>query len=189
MTAGRKVPASPSPHKGDQPLLDKYLKRAADVGIFGERLADCNYEYWTAVSQREMRQDQGEDLSETDEDFERHWQSEKEGFTRDLNEAIREADDLLAACRKEGLVLEDSVPNQGDMDFAEPPVAEGDYRMGGLQSLEATVTKLPQALLDDTEDVRADPSDDDSMLQNKSRIEARVGSWMEEVQAEGSDIE
>jgi hypothetical protein len=75
------------------------------------------------------------------------------------------------------------------MDFTEPPVAEGDHRMGGLQSPEATVTKLPQALFDDTEDVRADPSDDDSMLQNKSRIEARVGSWMEEVQAEGSDIE
>jgi hypothetical protein len=181
------TPASST--QGDQPLLDKYLKRAADVGIFGERLADCNYEYWTAVSQREMRQDQDEELSETDEDFERYWQSEKEGITRDLDEAIREADNLLAACRKEGLVLEDSVPDQGDTDFTEPPVAGGDYQIGGSRSLEATVTKLPQALFDDVEDVRADPSDDDSMLQNKPRIEARVGSWMEEVQAEGSGIE
>jgi hypothetical protein len=181
------TPASST--QGDQTLLDKYLKRAADVGIFGERLADCNYEYWTAVSQREMRQDQEEALLETDEDFERHWQSEKEGITRDLDEAIREADDLLAACRKEGVVLEDSVTDQGDIDSTEPPVADGAYQVGSLQSLGATATKLPQALFDDAEVVRADPSDDDSMLQNKPRIEAHVGSWMEDVQAEGSGIE
>jgi hypothetical protein len=181
------TPASST--QGDQTLLDRYLKRAADVGIFGERLADCNYEYWTAVSQREMRQDQEEALSETDEDFERHWQSEKEDITRDLDEAIREADDLLAACRKEGLVLEDSVTDQGDMDSIEPPIADIDHQVGGLPSLGATGIKLPKTLFDDAEDVRADPSDDDSMIQNKPRIEAHVGSWMEDVQAEGSGIE
>jgi len=143
----------------EQPLLDKYLRRAADVGIFGERLAECNYEYWTAVSQREMRQDRDETLSVSDEDFERHWQIEKEIITQDLDSAIQDADDLLAACQREGLVVEGDDQGQWDAD-------------------------LPQDVFEDAEVVRADQSDDESVLQERPKIVDRVGTWMQTVQVE-----
>jgi hypothetical protein len=169
---------------GEQPLLDKYLKRAADVGIFGERLAECNYEYWMAVSQREMRQDRDETLSVSDEDFERHWQSEKDIITQDLDSAIQDADELLAACQKEGLVAEGDGNDHWDAESIQPDVTVDEHEPDRLHNLEATVMKMPQAIFDDAEVVRADPSDDESVLQEKPRIVDRVGTWMESVQAE-----
>jgi hypothetical protein len=169
--------------------LDKYLSRAADVSIFGERLAECNYEYWTAVSQREIRQDRDETLSVSEEDFERHWQIEKEIITRDLDSAIRDADELLAVCQKEGLLVESDGQDQWDDDFVHPDVPDEEHRVTRSPSLEATVTEMPQALFDDAEVVRADPSDDESMLQEKPKIVDRVDTWMESVQAEKVDTE
>lgn len=180
----------PSSTQGDHPLLDRYLQRAADVGVFGERLAECNYEYWTAVSQREMRQDQDETLSVADEDFERYWQNEKESITRDLDESIREADELLEECRKEGLVLDADGPNEDETnDSSDPHTLNDEQRVERSRSLEAIVTKMPQSLFEDVEVIHADPSDDDSILQNKPRIVARVGSWMEDVRTENSGID
>ena len=171
-------------------MLDRYLQRAADVGVFGERLADCNYEYWTAVSQREMRQDQDETLSVADEDFERYWQNEKESITRDLDESIREADELLEACRKEGLVLDADEHNQEDTtDFSDPLVPDDEQPIERSRSLEDIVTSMPQSLFEDAEVIHADPSDDESILQNKPKIVARVGSWMEDVRTEKSGID
>lgn len=181
------TPASSA--QGDQSLLDRYLSRAADVSIFGERLAECNYEYWTAVSQREIRQDRDETLSVSEEDFERHWQIEKEIITRDLDSAIRDADELLAVCQKEGLLVESDGQDQWDDDFVHPDVPDEEHRVTRSPSLEATVTEMPQALFDDAEVVRADPSDDESMLQEKPKIVDRVDTWMESVQAEKVDTE
>ncbi|GAB7326378.1 hypothetical protein MBLNU13_g10409t1 [Cladosporium sp. NU13] len=181
--------APPSQHtpassaQGDQPLLDKYLKRAADVGIFGERLAECSYEYWAAVSQREMRQDRDETLSVSDEDFERYWQTEKEIITRDLDSAIHDADALLTMCQKEGLVAEDEGQDQWDDDFVQADVLGDEHQLDLSPDYVATVTKLPQALFEDAEVVRADPSDDESVLQEKPKIVESVGTWMDGVQA------
>jgi hypothetical protein len=187
--------AQPSHHtpassaQGDQPLLDKYLERAADVGIFGERLAECNYEYWSAVAQREMRQDRDETLSVPDEDFEKYWQTEKEVITRDLDCAIHDADELLAMCQREGLVAESEGQDQWGDEFVQPGVLDGEHQLYHSSSFEATVTKLPQALFDDAEVVRADPSDDESVLQEKPKIAESVGTWMDGVQAEKVNME
>jgi hypothetical protein len=181
------TPASSA--QGDQPLFDRYLKRAADVGIFGERLAECNYEYWTAVEQRELRQDRDETLSVPDEDFERHWEIEKEIITRNLDSAIQDADELLAMCQKEGLVVEGDGHDQWEDDFVQPDVLDGEDQLNRSPSLEATVTRVPQALFDDAEVVRADPSDDESVLQEKPKVVDRVGTWMENVQAEKLTME
>jgi hypothetical protein len=173
-----------SSEQGEQPLLDRYLRRAADVGIFGERLAECNYEYWSAVSQREMLLDRDETLSVSDEDFEQHWQIEKKIITQDLDSAIQDADALLAACQKEGLVVESDGNDQWNVDTIQPDVADGRDERDRLHSLETTVSKMPHALFDDAEVVRADPSDDESVLQEKPKIVDRVGTWMESVQAD-----
>lgn len=181
------TPASSA--QGDQLLLDKYLKRAADVGIFGERLAECNYEYWAAVSQREMRQDRDETLSVSDEDFERYWQTEKEIITRDLDSAIHDADELLAICQREGLVAETEGQDQWDDDFAQPDVLDEENRLDHSPRFEATITEIPQALFDDAEVIRADPSDDESILQEKPKIVESVGTWMDGIQAEKVNVE
>lgn len=181
------TPASSA--QGDQPLLDKYLKRAADVGIFGERLAECNYEYWAAVSQREMRQDRDETLSVPDEDFERYWQTEKDIITRDLDSAIHDADDLLAMCQREGLVAESEGQDQWDDDFAQPDVLDEENRLDHSPRFEATITEIPQTLFDDAEVIRADPSDDESILQEQPKIVERVGTWMDGIQAEKVNVE
>ena len=181
------TPASSA--QGDQPLLDKYLKRAADVGIFGERLAECNYEYWAAVSQREMRQDRDETLSVPDEDFERYWQTEKEIITRDLDSAIHDADELLAMCQREGLVAESEGQDQWDDDFAQPDVGDEEHRLDHSPRFEATITEIPQALFDDAEVIRADPSDDESILQEKPKIVESVGTWMDGIKAEKVNVE
>ena len=185
-------PPRPTPAslvQGDQPLLDRYLERAADVGIFGERLAELNYEYWTEVSQREMRQDRDETLSVSDEDFERYWQTEKEVITRDLDSAIRDADELLAACRTEGLVVEDNGHDQWDADSIQPDIVDDEHQLDRLHSLKATVMEVPQALFDDAEVIRADPSDDECDVQAKPKIVDRVGTWMEGVQVENIGME
>ena len=181
------TPASSA--QGDQPLLDKYLKRAADVGIFGERLAECNYEYWAAVSQREMRQDRDETLSVPDEEFERYWQTEKEIITRDLDSAIHDADELLAMCQREGLVAESEGQDQWDDNFAQPDVLDEEHRLDHSPRFEATIPEIPQALFDDAEVIRADPSDDESILQEKPKIVESVGTWMDGIQAEKVNVE
>ena len=186
--------APPSQHtqassaQEDQPLLDEYLKRAADVGIFGERLAECNYEYWTAVSQREMRQDRDETLSISDEDFERYWQTEKEVITRDLDSAIHDADKLLVMCQREGLIAETEGQDERDDDFVQPDVLGDEHQLNPSPPFEDTFTKIPQALFDDAEVVRADPSDDESVLQEEAKIVESVDTWMADFQAEKVNV-
>jgi hypothetical protein len=111
MTAGRKVPASPSPHNtamcsNQAALLEEYFQVAAEVQILGKRLADHNYEYWDAVAGREYREDQDEVLSIPDEDFEKGYHEERTSITQRLGGAIKEADRSYAECENQGTDVE-----------------------------------------------------------------------------------
>jgi hypothetical protein len=74
--------------------------------------------------------------------------------------------------------------DQWEVDSIRPDVADDKDQPDRLHDLEATVTEMPQAFFDDAEVIRADPSDDESVLQEKPKIVDRVGTWMESVQAD-----
>lgn len=147
------------------------------MGILGERLADYNYEYWSAVASREIRQDQDEALTQTEEEFEGSWLPDRLRLTRELDEAIKNADHLKEACEKKGL----------DTDTVKQRTPEADGAADGQSEherpnndYEAAMSHIPSTALDNAEVVRAESSDNDDTAPSNHRKLDHVELWVEE---------
>jgi hypothetical protein len=86
-------------------VRENYFEWAKKVAVYGEQLADHNYDYWDSRAWRELRKDQGETLSTTDEDFEAEAQRRRDVIVKCLDEAIDKADQLKADCESRGIDL------------------------------------------------------------------------------------
>jgi hypothetical protein len=180
VTAGREVPATPSPHNTtmfpNQPaLLQRYFQVAAEVQILGERLADHNYEYWDAVAGREYREDQDEVLSIPDEEFEKGYHEERTSITQRLDDAIKEADGLYAECENQGIDVEaNRMARRDDQDASNN---EAEYQ----QIFEASLDLIPVEAFKNAEVVRGATPESDQETGDISKANAAVSSWVENI--------
>jgi hypothetical protein len=165
-------------------LREEYFKWAADVNMYGEQLADHNYEYWTSLADRERRQDQEEVLSLADEDFEADAQKRRDFITRALDEAIDNADRLKAECEELGIDLNPQRRNIWDLEDEalsdEDIKARAEYR----KAFDAALTIVPPEAFENAELVLATPSDHGSEQLDFLAPSERTGSWVETLSQE-----
>jgi hypothetical protein len=180
MTAGRKVPASPSPHStamcsNQAALPEEYFQVAAEVQILGERLGDHNYEYWDAVARREYREDQDEVLSIPDEEFEKGYHEERTSITQRLDDAIKEADRLYAECRNRGIDVEaNRMARRNDQDGSND---EARYQ----QTSGASLNLIPVEAFKSADVVRGATLESDQETSDVSNTNTAVNNCAENV--------
>lgn len=184
------VPASsdqapPWDLQDDDSLRDAYFRRAADVNIYGEQLADLNYDYWTTLADRERRQDQEETLSIPDDIFQADAERRREVITEALDEAIKYADKLKDQCLAAGLDLNPHRRNIWDLEDDALSTAEMEHRTEYRKTFEAALAHVPPEAFENAELVLATPSDNGSEPDAFIEPSQRVKSWVESVPPSG----
>lgn len=179
------TPASSMPDPTNNPesnfetLREDYFKWAADVNMYGEQLAEHNYDYWATRTDRERRQDQDEILLVTDEEFEANANRRRNVITMALDEAIVNADRLKAECESLDIDLNPERRNIWDLEDAALSEAEIEARDEYRRAFDATVTLVPSEALRHAELVPASPSEHGSEPLDYSAPNERVDSWVE----------
>lgn len=166
-------------------LREDYFKWAADVNIYGEQLADHNYDYWTSLDDRERRQDQDETLSITDEEFEADAQRRREIITKALDEAIDKADRLEAECKSLGIDLNPQKRNIWDLEDIALSKAETEARAEYRQTFEAAFAHVPPEAFENAELVLASPSEHGSDNGDCSAPSEHIENWVENLSPDG----
>lgn len=170
-------------------LREDYFKWAADVNIYGEQLADHNYDYWTSLDERERRQDQDETLSVTDEDFEADAQRRREIITKALDEAIDRADRLQNECKSLGIDLNPQRRNIWDLEDVALSEAETEARAEYRKTFEAGLAYVPPEAFENAELVLGSPSEHGSEGLEYSAPSERVENWVENLLPDGDTDE
>jgi hypothetical protein len=160
-------------------LREDYFKWAADVNIYGEQLAEHNYDYWTVRADRERRQDQDEILLITDEDFEADAKRRRDIITNALDEAIENADQLKAQCESLEIDLNPERRNIWDLEDAVLSEAEVEARDEYRKASEAAFTIVAPETFENAELVLASPSEHGSDVMDYSAPSERIESWVE----------
>jgi hypothetical protein len=189
-TSASSMPDPTQNHMPDlEALREDYFKWAADVNIYGEQLADHNYDYWTSLEDRERRQDQDETLSVTDEDFEADAQRRREIITKALDEAIDKADRLKAECKSLGIDLNPERRNIWDLEDAALSEAETEARAEYRKTFEAALAHVPPEAFENAELVLASPSEHGSEELEYSAPSERIENWVENLSPDGDTDE
>ncbi|KAM0708460.1 hypothetical protein Q7P35_005112 [Cladosporium inversicolor] len=160
-------------------LREDYFKWAADVNIYGEQLAEHNYDYLTARTDRERRQDQDEILLITDEEFDADANRRRDVITKALDEAIDNADRLKAECESLGIDLNPERRNIWDLEDVALSEAETEAREEYRKAFEAAIKLVPQEAFENAELVLASPSEHGSETLDYSAPSERTESWLE----------
>ena len=181
----------PTPNHMPDPeaLREDYFKWAADVNIYGEQLADHNYDYWTSLDDRERRQDQDETLSTTDEEFEADAQRRREIITKALEEAIDKADRLKTECESLGIDLNPQKRNIWDLEDVALSEAETEARAEYRKTFEAAFAHVPPEAFENAELVLASPSEHGSEGLEYSAPSERIENWVENLSPDGDTDE
>ena len=179
------------PHNGierSEPQLDSRLttlyEKEAQANIFGERLADFEYDYNAALDSREYRRDHDEPLSTTDEQFEATIEQERGKILQGLDEATKEFEEMKAICDAAGLDIEAHRSNVVDHD----DTALTDAQIARQEGFQLPFDIMPQAAFEDAEIVEKPPSDHGSdtfvdPLHHESQPNDRLHQWFETLAA------
>lgn len=179
------------PHNGierSEPQLDsrltKLYEKEAQANIFGERLADLEYDYNAALDSREYRRDHDEPLSTTDEQFEATIEQERVKILQGLDEATKEVIEMKAICDAAGLDVEAHRSNVADPDNS----ALTDASFARQEDFQLPFAIKPQAAFEDAEIVEKPPSDHGSdtfvdPLHHGSQPNDRLHQWFETLAA------
>lgn len=160
-------------------LREDYFKWAADVNIYGEQLAEHNYDYLTARADRERHQDQDEILLVTDEEFDADANRRRDVITKALDEAIDNADRLKAECESLGIDLNPERRNIWDLEDVALSEAETEARDEYRKTFEAAIKLVPQEAFENAELVFASSSEHGSETLDYSAPSERTESWLE----------
>jgi hypothetical protein len=189
-TSASSMPDPTQNHMPDlEALREDYFKWAADVNIYGEQLADHNYDYWASLGDRERRQDQDETLSVTDEDFEADAQRRREIITKALDEAIEKADRLKAECKSLGIDLNPQRRSIWDLEDAALSEAETEARAEYRKTFEAALAHVPPEAFKNAELVLASASDHGSEGLEYPASSERIENWVENLSPDGDTDE
>lgn len=179
------------PHNGierSEPQLDirltKLYEKEAQANIFGERLADLEYDYNAALDSREYRRDHDEPLSTTDEQFEATIEQERVKILQGLDEATKEVVEMKAICDAAGLDVEAHRSNVAYPDNT----ALTDDTFARREDFQLPFAIKPQAAFEDAEIVEKPPSDHGSdtfvdPLHHESQPNDRLHQWFETLAA------
>lgn len=167
------------PEPNFETLREDYFKWAADVNMYGEQLAEHNYDYWATRTDRERRQDQDEILLVTDEEFEADANRRRNVITKALDEAIVNADRLKAECEALDIDLNPERRNIWDLEDAALSVAEIEARDEYRRAFDANLTFVPPEAFQNAELVPASPSEHGSEPLDYSAPNERIDSWVE----------
>lgn len=159
------------------------------MNIYGEQLADFNYDHWTVLADRERRIDQEETLSVPDENFQADADPRREIITQALDKAIEDADELKAQCEAAGLDLDPYRRNIWDLDDTALSQAEMEHRTEYRKTFEAALASVPPEAFENAELVLATPSDNGSEPDEFIEPSRRVRSWVESVPSRGDTNE
>ncbi|GAB7326376.1 hypothetical protein MBLNU13_g10407t1 [Cladosporium sp. NU13] len=167
--------------------LTKLYEKEAQANIFGERLADLEYDYNAALDSREYRRDHDEPLSTTDEQFEATIEHERVEILQDLDKATKEVEEMKAICDAAGLDVEahrSNVANHNDIALTDAQFARHEeYRL----LFDESTSLMPQAAFEDAEFVEKPPSDhgSDTFVESvhESQPDDRLNQWFESLTA------
>lgn len=175
----------PEPQLDDR--LTRLYEKEAQASIFGERLADLEYDYNAALDSREYRRDHDEPLSTTDEQFEATIEQERVKILKDLGEATEEVEEMKAICDAAGLDIEAHRSNVVDHDndaLTDAQLArQEEYR----HPFDESTSLMPQAAFEDAEFIEKPPSDhgSDTFIESlhESQPDERLNQWFESLTA------
>lgn len=88
------------------PLIARWFDAQGDIGVYNERLAECEYTHQEGEEAREILRDRDETLEVSDEDFEANFERKRQEILRDLTNAENEARAVADLCREAGLNIE-----------------------------------------------------------------------------------
>ena len=89
------------------PLVAQYFDMKGDVGIFQERLQECDFNYGEGVTERGFLRERGDPVVPSDEEFDYNYRTRRSKIEEDLRTAQDEVDILRQRCADAGYSLED----------------------------------------------------------------------------------
>jgi hypothetical protein len=167
--------------------LTRYYEKEAQANIFGERLADLNYDYNEALTAREFRRDHDEALSTTDEQFEAGFRQDRAKVEKDLDDATEQVRELKAACDSAGLDVEAHRSNVVDSDDTVLTDAQFTRQEEYQLPFQESTSLMPQAAFDSAETIEDPPSDhaSDTFIDSLpgTKTDDRLNKWIESLTA------
>lgn len=84
-------------------IVAQYFNVKGDVGIYQERLQECEYAHLEGLTEREFLRERGDTVSPSDDEFEENYQARRNEIVQDLRAAEADSEILRQRCVDAGL--------------------------------------------------------------------------------------
>ena len=154
------------------PLLAQYFDRKGDVGIYQERLQECDFNHGEGVTERAFLRDRGEKVVPSDEAFDYNYRTRRREIEEDLRTAQEEVDILRQRCLDNGDNPDEWRASRRSMN----PVSTqpSGYTAPNDIDIGPTIHQIPLGALE-------------LPLQAERQSTRRIDRWLQTVQRELSD--